>query len=325
MLYCYRLFDRHIFSSRELKLLHRVNHDREPDQRDVLLEWSTKPVVPEGPLCAGHESWGIFMLRAEEGVWAVLPRTGFAVWVPKNGTRLTAHPDLSQLADHEKMALPCRDVANALVTGLLSRMPVMWGELPLHAALLEAPEGYVLLAGISGIGKSTLSQLLARRHGWSVLDDDACMASIYGGELKVTPMGGMARLRADAANRLQLSGPLLSGYADGKVMVQNKQPAMLLPERRPVVALFHLFRNNEQLSAKPTSNGYITRLATAITVMQATTTAIGLDRESLQWRTNRFHVAAQFGTIANYSIRYDQTQTPEEVTDDIEKIYSKIH
>ncbi|NMW22631.1 MAG: hypothetical protein HKK67_13630 [Chlorobiaceae bacterium] len=190
MFYCYRLFDRHIFSSHELKLLHRVNHDLEPNHRDVLLEWSSDPVMPEGPLCAGNERWGIFMLRAVEGLWAVLPRTGFAVWVPKNGTRLTVHPDISQLANHDQSAQPCRDVANSLVTGLLSRLPSMWGEVPLHAALLKAPEGYVLLAGVSGVGKSTLGQFLARRHNWALLDDDACMASINDGELKITPMGG---------------------------------------------------------------------------------------------------------------------------------------
>ncbi len=322
MLYCYRLFDRHLFSSHELKLLHRVTHEMEPEEQDVLIEWSSEPVMPDGPLCTGHERWGIFVLRAEGGVWAVLPRTGFVVWVPQNGTRLTVHPDLSQMSNHEQMAHPCRDVANSLVTGLLSRLPAMWGELPLHAALLNAPQGFILLTGVSGVGKSTISQFLSRRHGWTLLDDDACMASIYGGELKVTPMGGMARLRADAANRLQLSGPLLSGYADGKVMVQIARPELLLPEWTPVLALFHLSRNNEY-PIKPASNDYITRFATANAVIQTTTIAMAIDRESLQWRTNRFHVAAQFGKKANYSVNYGQNQKPEEVTDDIEKIFTR--
>ena len=324
MLYCYRLFDRHIFSSLELKLLHRVNNNMELNHRDVLLEWSYDPVKPEGPLCAGHERWGIFILRAVEGVWAVLPQTGFAVWVPKHGTRLTVHPDLSQLANHEQSAQPCRDVANSLVTGLLSRLPSMWGEVPLHAAMLKAPEGHILLAGVSGVGKSTLSQQLARRHGWTVLDDDSCMASINEGELTITPMGGMARLRADAADRLQITGLSLSGYADGKIMVQNEPSTLLFPEKTPVVALFHLSRNNEY-SAKPTSNGYITLLNTANAVTQASTIAIGLDRNSMQWRTNRFHVAAEFGKNANYFVIFNENQKPEEVTDDIEKIYAEIY
>lgn len=264
------------------------------------------------------------MLRAKNGVWAVLPRTGFVVWVPKNGTRLTVHPDSSQMSNHDQAAQPCRDVANSLVTGLLSRLPAMWGEVPLHAAMLKAPGGFMLLSGVSGVGKSTLSQLLASRHGWTILDDDTCMASIHDGELKVTPMGGRARIRADAANRLQLAGLSLSGYADGKVMVQIEQPAVILSERTPVIALFHLSRNNE-CSSKRTFNSCITRLDTVNAVMQATTTAIGLDRESLQWLTNRFHVAAQFGKTANYLLRYDQSQTPEEITDDIEKIYAEHH
>jgi hypothetical protein len=322
MMYCYRLFDRHIFSSLELKLLYRVNHDKEPDQRDVLIEWSSIPVMPDGPLCAGHKMWGIFVLRAEEGVWAVLPRTGFVVWVPKSGTRLTVHPDLSQMSKTELLIRPQRDVVNALVTGLLTRLPVMWGEVPLHAALLKAPEGYVLLAGVSGVGKSTLGQQLVRRHGWRLLDDDTCMASITDGELKVIPMGGMARLRADAADRLQLTGLILSGYADGKVMVQNERSALLLSERTPVIALFHLVRNNEP-SAKPTTNGYITLLAAAHAVIQVTTLAPPFDRESMQWRTNRFYVAAQFGKISNYLIAFNESQKPEEITDDIEKIYAE--
>ena len=107
-------------------------------------------------------------------------------------------------------------------------------------------------------------------------------------------MGGMARLRADAADRLQITGLSLSGYADGKVMVQHERLTLLLPEKTPVVALFHLSRNNEY-SAKPTSNGYIILLNTANAVTQASTIAIGLDRNSMQWRTNRFHVAAEFG------------------------------
>ena len=322
MLYCYRLFDRHIFSSLELKLLYLVNHDTEPDHRDVMIEWASDPVLPDGPLCAGHLRWGIFALRAEGGVWAVLPRTGFVVWVPKNGTRLTVHPDLSQMANHDEVAQPCRDVANSLVTGLLSRLPALWGALPLHAALLKAPKGYILLAGVSGVGKSTLSQLLARRHRWTVLDDDTCMASIHDGELKLTPMGGVARLRSDAADRLKLSGPLLSGYADGKVMVQNERTELVSPERTPVVAVFHLSRNNERLTAR-TANCYSTRLDTVNSVMQATTAAIGLDRESLQWLANRFRVAAQLGKIANYSLIFNQRQTPEEITDDIERLYAE--
>ncbi len=322
--YCYKFFDRHIFSSNELKLLCRVNHDMEPDNRDVMVEWSSDPVMPEGPMCAGDVSWGIIVLRADGGVWAVLPRTGFVVWVPKNGTRLTVHPDLSQLPNHDQAAHPSRDAANSIVTGLLSRLPAMWGVLPLHAAMLKAPEGYILLAGVSGVGKSTLSQFLVRRHGWRLLDDDSCMASVINGELKVTPMGGRARLRADAANRLQLSGPLLSGYADGKVMVPIERSALLIPEKTPVVALFHLSRNKEH-TVKHISNSFITRLDTVNAVTQASTTALALDRESLQWRTNLFYVAAQFGKTENYFVTFGQTIKPEEVSDDIEKIYAKRH
>jgi len=324
MLYCYNLFDRYIFSSCELKLLHRVNHDIEPGHQDVRIEWSCDQVLPEGTLCAGNESWGIFVLRAGEGFWAVLPRTGFVVWVPKSGTRLTVYYDRSQLTDREEMVLPLRDVTNSLVTGLLSRLPMMWGALPLHAAMLHAPEGSIMLAGPSGVGKSTLSQQLVRRHGWRLLDDDACMASIVDGELKVTPMGGMARLRADAANRLQLSGPLLSGYAGGKVMVQAIQSALLEPERKPVIALFHLSLDNECLTTR-IPGGYLSRLDTVNAVAQASATALSLDQESIPWRTNQFYVAAQFGKIANYSLSYNHTQTPEEVADDIAKIYAESY
>jgi len=71
--------------------------------------------------------------------------------------------------------------------------------------------------------------------------------------------------------------------------------------------------------------GYITLLNTANAVTQASTRAIGLDRNSMQWRTNRFHVAAEFGKNANYFVIFNENQKPEEVTDDIKKIYARSY
>ena len=62
----------------------------------------------------------------------------------------------------------CVDV---LIRRVLPRVATLFGASAIHAAALARPEGGILLLGLSGAGKSTMTAALGHR-GWQILSDD---------------------------------------------------------------------------------------------------------------------------------------------------------
>lgn len=96
------------------------------------------------------------------------------------------------------------------------------GVLPVHCACLAMDGMGALIAGPSGVGKSTLAVALAQ-HGFDYLSDDWTYLRERDGRLLAHGMGVPAKLLPDAIRHF----PLLANYAVGIAL--NQEPAYELP------------------------------------------------------------------------------------------------
>ncbi len=118
-----------------------------------------------------------------------------------------------------------------------------YGYCCLHAAAVEGRAGVALLAGPSGVGKTTLALELGRR-GLTVLADDAAVveASPPGGGPALRPLPFEPYLRPDAAGR--------HGLRERRLITPPDAP-LPLGERRPLTALVFLERKGDGSGSPP--------------------------------------------------------------------------
>ena len=172
-----------------------------------MVEWSDDTLsLPEGSTTVMDSAWFTTHRLPQRYVFDV-HHAQIRVDISEDGRQLCVHP-----LSHESSTSGV-DPADAIVTNVLSRLPSLWGDLPVHSACLDVGSGLLLLCAVSGTGKSTLSQLLARRRGWTILDDDTSVVRVHDDEMKLLPMGARSRVRMDAAAELDLVGEPLHGYA----------------------------------------------------------------------------------------------------------------
>jgi len=287
-------FDRHLHSARPLRLL-RETTAGPVAPGDVVVEWSDEPAAATGQLCAGELGSACAVLRADGGWWARLEGTGAVVWIPFGTGPIVVHPDLDAEPGSGRAA------GDALVTGVLTRLPFRWGALPLHAATLRTPAGLVLLSGRSGWGKSTLAHRLSVDAGWALLDDDAACAVLDGPEPRVVPMGGRPRLRADALAAAGAAGESLSGFAGGKHALGWAADGDVRPAvPAAVVAVCHLAPRTLAAGEPP----HLERLDVPAAVRAAATIPIGLDRGARWWVEARFRAGVAWASGRNLVVRY---------------------
>jgi hypothetical protein len=301
--FIYAAYGRRVFSERPLALLQIIDEQVVASPDDIQLVWSEEPVDIDGPAVCGHPLSAIHGVRGRNGLWAILPGTGSVVWVPDDGYLLTVHPHTTQQAAER---IDGRRDTDSIVTGLLSRLPDKWGALPLHTAALATPHGIVLITGHSGAGKSTISQTLQRENGWQILDDDSCAAVLIDGEVVVTPLGGVPRMRGDAARIMELSGDIIPGYHGAKISVPSVTAGGSVVERRlsqekPVIAVFYLRQNvsEEQSEALAVSRIFGEEAFSALL-----TAGVGLNRFAASWKAKRFQIFSRLSRGPVFSICY---------------------
>lgn len=215
----FRLFDRRLVSDTEIHLLDEVAKHSETVKPDIRLVASEEPVALWGePIFGGPEFTVTQYDRGGRG-FCRLERTGHVAVMEPDGLLVTIRPE----EGWESTGAPFspRRIADTVVTGVLNRLPILWGSPAIHGALLETPAGAVLILGQSGNGKSTLSQILQREHGWVLHDDDTVMVNSDSDQPCLIPMGAAPRIRQDAAKYLQLTGAELPGYHGGKLYLSR--------------------------------------------------------------------------------------------------------
>ncbi len=94
------------------------------------------------------------------------------------------------------------EVATYLLGSVFGALLHQRGLWPLHACAVQTPEGAVLFAGRSGMGKSTLAWALHQR-GYTILADDISALSIHeDGSATVLPSIPQVKLSPDVASHL---------------------------------------------------------------------------------------------------------------------------
>lgn len=116
-----------------------------------------------------------------------------AAFLVEGGTRVTIQPF---------MPVGAPDIRAFLLGTVLAVLCFNRGVLPLHASAVEMAGGAVLVAGNSGLGKSSLAAALHRR-GARLLSDDLCALDFQGREQPVVwPAFPRLKLWRDSAEHL---------------------------------------------------------------------------------------------------------------------------
>ena len=230
----FQMFDRRVWSDRPLRLLAPADSTSPAADSDMFVEWNDHTLeVPSGSTTVMNSAWFTTHRFPQRYVFD-MHYAGLRVDITDSGRHVRVHPLTADVSGR------LSDPADTLVTNVLSRLPSVWGEVPLHSACLDVGHGLLLLCAMSGTGKSTLSQHLTRAHGWPILDDDTSVVRVVGGALQVVPMGARSRIRADAADDLGLVGEQLTGYAGGKQMLPRVAFDRERVARQSVAAVVHV-------------------------------------------------------------------------------------
>jgi len=148
---------------------------------------STTPVDQLRSCLPETEGWADVTLSFETGEPPVHDRISYR-WQGRYGLivgtcgdewLMTSSLDGAFLISRERRAVRCISAPGAsfdacvdvLVRRVLPRVATLFGASAIHAAALARPEGGILLLGISGAGKSTMTASLGHA-GWQILSDD---------------------------------------------------------------------------------------------------------------------------------------------------------
>lgn len=83
------------------------------------------------------------------------------------------------------------------------------GLLPFHASSVETPHGAVLIAGQSGVGKSTTAAALHHRRGYRLIADDVSVTYVQDGYPYVLPAYPQVKLWSESLEMLEMSADQL--------------------------------------------------------------------------------------------------------------------
>lgn len=137
--------------------------------------------------------WGVRGVRFVADLPPSLCRAGlrlFSAWPAEADDEIAGMWEVNEGPEGYRIAgpgAPQRDFASpasalvALEFLACSRLGVVAdGMLGLHGALVDGPEGGVVVVGRCGSGKSTLACALATRPGWMLMSDDAALLAPHG-------------------------------------------------------------------------------------------------------------------------------------------------
>ncbi|MFM2438599.1 MAG: hypothetical protein RLZ55_1422 [Actinomycetota bacterium] len=299
----YRLFDRVLFSPVGLPLLAELSDDtpvpRSPGDQ-VVVEWTegSGSTAPLSRITIGHPS-GFEVFRTADGYDFTSIRGGWTATVDPAGRHV-------QVRLGRGMQQPAaRSVADDLTTAILTRLPALWGLVPLHAAVVLGPAGVVVLCGPSGAGKSTLGHCLARRAGWHLVDDDTVIlepADSDGSMMDCWAMGSTPRLRSDAAAGLGVQGRAILGFADGKIAADTPRIGSVRGFTSAVV--IHLRPIPPETDEATTANIEFTRVRPAAAMSLLGKSAFSVDLRDRRWLARRFQFSRGMAAHPTFTLEY---------------------
>lgn len=296
----YRLFDRVLISPVPMPLLPELSEDQSSQSasRDqVVMEWTEGPgsTAPLSRITIGHPS-GFEAYRTADGYDFKSIRGSWTATVDPAGRRV--HVRLGHRTGHS----PERTVSDDLTTAILTRLPALWGHVPLHAAAVLGPAGVVVLCGPSGSGKSTLGHYLARLPGWDLIDDDTVVLEPAGPAVDCWAMGSVPRLRLDAAAGLGVQGHALPGFTNGKIATATPRLASVRGTRLAVVIHLRTLRSTSG-EATPDSIEF-TRVRPAVAMSLLGKSAFSIDLRDPEWLASRFQLTREMAAHPTFTLQY---------------------
>lgn len=119
--------------------------------------------------------------------------------------------------------------------------------LVLHAGAIRTPQGAVLFAGPSGVGKSTLLGELLNR-GYEMLVDDVCAVTVNDeNEVVVIPGYPRTRLWADSARALNVDTSNLQRTRPQLEKYERQVPSQFCSEPTPLKGIYILSQGNTDI------------------------------------------------------------------------------
>lgn len=307
-------FGRVIGSELDLPLLPSMDVTGETDvEAHIVLR--EDPLAPTGAPIGGADTTTVTLYRRGEMNLLCLNGTGWIALMAENTPVISLHPDARAYdSELQQRSVSTRILGDRVVTSVVPYMPVTWGRLGIHGSLLESPVGAILLLGQSGFGKSTISQILQRDHGWTVLDDDTSMLGEDDSHV-LTPMGALSRLRSEPARTLGVSVVKLPGFGGRKSAVDRTHFPANWAQEYPVVAVIQLGPRGSQwsvvpgeLSLQPVSS------ALATGGLFSSLFSLSPDRQAAVER--QFRVSAKWSSIPHYCLGYDKELHTAQATAD---------
>lgn len=181
----------------------RADSESPPDLVHIRLEMGPTPSFPGDEIFQSSAAWSILANGEERGVVASGAQDPFYVAQFRPGgadVLIQCSPDLVDAGPPRSVRSPLHyPLDQLLVMYLLRARGVI-----VHAAAMLVHGRGVLLAGVSGAGKTTFARLAESRDGWSPLSDDRgiCRLRDLGPTVHGTPWPGEGNVAENG------SGPL---------------------------------------------------------------------------------------------------------------------
>ncbi len=271
------------------------------------------PLRPTGDPIGGADTTTVTLYRQGEKNLLSLNGTGWLVLMAENIPVISLHPDArAHDSELQRRSVSTRILGDRVVTSVVPYMPVAWGRLGIHGSLMDSPVGAILLLGESGFGKSTISQILQRDHGWTVLDDDTSMLGEDDSHV-LTPMGALSRLRSEPSRTLGVPVVKLPGFGGHKSAVDRTHFPTNWAQEYPVAAVIQLGPNGSQWSVGPGELSLQSVPSTrAMGGVFSSLFSLSPDRQAVVER--QFRASAKWSSIPHYCLGYDKAVHPAQDT-----------
>jgi hypothetical protein len=174
-------------------------------------------------------------------VWLALAkyRSGYLLRFPDLADFLVS-ADGKQIRCYPNPDSPVETIRHLFLDQVIPLLLSQWGKLVLHASAVATPEGAIAFAGMTGMGKSTLTASFAEQ-GFALLTDDCLLLEEKGGALFATPSYPGLRLWDDVTSVLFARAPAVSQmahYTDKKRLGVNNGWLRFCPD---AVALLRIY------------------------------------------------------------------------------------
>jgi hypothetical protein len=223
------------------------------DGREPLCVFQLLPAQSPQPAAL---QWFHQWLLSDGKVWLSLAkyRSGYLLRFPDLADFLVSS-DGKKIRCYSEPDAPLETIRHLFLDQVIPLLLSRWGKLVLHASAIAAPEGAVAFAGMTGMGKSTLTASFAEQ-GFALLTDDCLLLEERGRELFATPSYPGLRLWDDVSSVLfeyEPSASQVAHYTDKKRPGVNDGRLRFCPDAVALLRIYILPPPEEVSSANSIS------------------------------------------------------------------------